>query len=86
VFDTVQRRRGQLIEKYFGKLFVEGQRAGMVRKDVPANLIIELLLNAVQAIVNPAKVQELGLTPKTAFASVLNVVLEGVLTPKGRKI
>ncbi len=86
VFDTVQRRRGQLIEKYFGKLFVEGQRAGMVRKDVPANLIIELLLNAVQAIVNPAKVQELGLTPKTAFASVLNVVLEGVLTSKGRKI
>src|SRR5438093_494123 len=32
-----------------------------------------------------AKVEELGLTPKTGFASVVKVVLEGVITPKGRK-
>ena len=36
VFKTVERRRAALIERFFGKLFVEGQRAGMVRKDVPA--------------------------------------------------
>jgi hypothetical protein len=47
--------------------------------------MIEILLAAVQAIVNPAKVEELGLTPKTAFASVIKVVLEGVITRKGRK-
>jgi AcrR family transcriptional regulator len=85
VFQKVERRRAELIERFFGKLFVEGQRAGMVRKDIPARLIIEILLAAVQAIVNPAKVEELGLTPKTAFASVIKVVLEGVLTRKGRK-
>lgn len=85
VFKTVERRRGELIERFFGKLFVEGQRAGMVRKDIPARLMIEILLAAVQAIVNPAKVEELGLTPKTAFASVIQIVLEGVRTWKGRK-
>lgn len=86
VFEKVQRHRAELIERYFGKLFVEGQRTGMFRKDVSARFMIELLLNAVQAIVNPAKVEELGLTPKTAFESVIKVVLEGVLTPQGRKI
>src|SRR6266536_2192678 len=50
-----------------------------------AELMIEILLAAVQAIVNPAKVEELGLTPKTGFASVVKVVLEGVITRKGRK-
>ena len=85
VFKIVERRRAKLIERFFGKFFVEGQRTGMVRKDLPANLMIEILLAAVQAIVNPAKVEELGLTPKTGFASVINVVLEGVLTRKGRK-
>jgi AcrR family transcriptional regulator len=85
VFKMVERRRGELIERFFGKLFVEGQRTGMVRKDIPARLMIEILLAAVQAIVNPAKVEELGLTPKTAFASVIQVVLEGVRTRKGRK-
>jgi AcrR family transcriptional regulator len=83
VFKTVERRRADLIERFFGKLFVEAQRTGMVRKDLPAKLMIEILLAAVQAIVNPAKVEELGLTPRTAFASVLRVVLDGVITNKG---
>ena len=85
VFKIVERRRADLIERFFGKLFVEGQRTGMVRKDLSAKLMIEILLAAVQAIVNPAKVEELGLTPKTGFASVIKVVLEGALTRKGRK-
>jgi AcrR family transcriptional regulator len=86
VFKTVERRRAVLIERFFGRLFVEGQRTGMVRKDLPPKLMIEILLAAVQAIVNPAKVEELGLTPKTGFASVVKVVLEGALTQKGRKV
>ena len=86
MFKIVERRRAELIQRFFGKLFVEGQRTGMVRKDLPAKLMIEILLAAVQAIVNPAKVEELGLTPKTGFASVVKVVLEGVLTRQGRKI
>ena len=36
VFKVVEQRRAALIGNYFGKLFIEGQRAGMVRKDVPA--------------------------------------------------
>src|SRR5213592_1550600 len=38
VFKTVERRRAALIERFFGKLFIVGQRTGMVRKDVPAKL------------------------------------------------
>ena len=85
VFKIVERRRAELIQRFFGKLFAEGQRTGMVRKDLRAELMIEILLAAVQAIVNPAKVEELGLTPKTGFGSVVKVVLEGVITRRGRK-
>jgi AcrR family transcriptional regulator len=85
VFKIVERRRAELIQRFFGKLFIEGQRTGMVRKDLPAKLMIEILLAAVQAIVNPAKVEELDLTPKTGFASVVKVVLEGVITRRGGK-
>ena len=85
VFKIVEGRRAALIERYFGKLFVEGQRAGMVRKDVPAKLIIEILLAMVQSIMNPAKMEELGMMPKEGFAGILKIVLEGALTTKGRK-
>ena len=85
VFKVVERRRATLIQRYFGKLFVEGQRAGMVRKDVPARLIIEILLAMVQSIMNPAKMEELEMMPKEGFAGILKIVLEGALTRKGRK-
>src|SRR5205809_4169975 len=85
VFKLVERRRAALIQRYMGKFFVDGQRLGMVRKDVPARLIIEILLAMVQSIMNPPKMEELGMTPKEGYAGILKIVLEGALTPKGRK-
>jgi AcrR family transcriptional regulator len=85
VFKLVERRRAAVIQRYFGKFFVEGQRAGMVRKDVPAKLIIEILLAMVQSIMNPAMMEELGMMPKDGFSGILKIILEGALTPKGRK-
>ena len=85
VFKLVERRRAALFERYFGKLLVDGQRAGMVRKDVPAKLIIEILLAMVQSIMNPPKMEELGMMPKEGFAGILKIILEGALTTKVRK-
>src|SRR5438105_11570453 len=86
VFEVVEQRRAALFQRYFGNLLLAGQRAGMVRKDVPANLIIEILLAIVQAIMNPPKMEELGMMPKEGFTGILKIVLEGALTPKGRKM
>ena len=85
VFKLVERRRAAVIQRYFGKFFVDGQRTGMVRKDVPAKLIIEILLAMVQSIMNPAMMEELGMMPKDGFSGILKIILEGALTPKGRK-
>ena len=85
VFKIVERRRGALIQRYFGEFFVEGQRGGMVRKDVPAKLMIEILLAIIQSIMNPPKMEELGMMPKEGFTGILKIVLEGALTSKGRK-
>jgi AcrR family transcriptional regulator len=85
VFKLVERRRAALIQRYMGKFFADGQRLGMVRKDVPAKLIIEILLAMVQSIMNPPKMEELGMMPKEGFSGILKIVLEGALTSKGRK-
>jgi AcrR family transcriptional regulator len=85
VFKLVERRRAALIQRYIGRFFVAGQRAGMVRKDVPAKLMIEILLAVVQFIINPPKMEELGMMPKEGYAGILKIILEGTLTAKGRK-
>jgi AcrR family transcriptional regulator len=85
VFKVVERRRAALIQRYMGEFFIQGQRTGMVRKDVPARLVIEMLLAMVQSIMNPSKIEELGMMPKEGYTGILKIILEGALTPKGRK-
>lgn len=85
LFRLVEEKRADLIQRYFGKLFREGRRSGMIRKDIPTWLIIEIMLAATRAVVNPQRLLELELTPKIAFSAIVTVMLEGVMTDKGRR-
>lgn len=85
LFQLVEGRRRALIKRTFGAIFSEGRKAGVLRPDVPAWLVVEILLGATEAIMNPAKMAELKITPQSGLAAILAVVLEGVVTPKGRQ-
>lgn len=80
LFQLVEDKRRDLIQRHFQKLFNEGRKAGTVRKDIPASLIIEILLGATRSLIIPEKMLELRLTPQTAFTAVLHIILEGALT------
>lgn len=84
LFQMIEQRRRELIRRYFGGLFEEGKKAGVIRTDIPTHLIIEILLGAVQAIMNPSKLMELGLSVETGYSSIIRLVLEGALVPKGK--
>jgi AcrR family transcriptional regulator len=83
LFARVQERRRKLIHHFFGQLLEEGRRAGMMRQDIPVAMLIEILVGAVDAIMHPARVEELGLTVKAGFALIISVFLEGVLIRQG---
>src|SRR5215468_7709438 len=84
LFKVVQARRREVIQRYFSKLLGEGRREGLIRKDIPVYLILEILLGAVDAIINPPRLAELGLSPTSGFSAIISVILEGALTPAGR--
>lgn len=84
LFAVVESRRRDLIQRHFGKVFMEGRRTGLIRQDIPPKLAIEILLGAVQAVMNPHKLEELGLTPKGGFTAIMRIVLEGLTTEKVR--
>jgi AcrR family transcriptional regulator len=83
LFALVQGGRRKLIQRHFGKLLNDGRKAGTIRKDIPAELLIEILVGAVDAIINPARLGELGLTPRIGFTQIISVFLEGVLVREG---
>jgi AcrR family transcriptional regulator len=83
LFALVQSGRRKLIQRHFGKLLKDGRKAGTIRKDIPVELLIEILVGAVDAIINPARLGELGLTLRTGFTHIISVFLEGVLVREG---
>lgn len=84
MFKVVETRRRELLRLHFRRLLDAGRKAGIIRTDISAELVMEILLGAVQAIMTPPKMDELGLTPKTGFTSIITVILEGVITEKER--
>ena len=84
MFKLVETRRRELIQRYFGKLFTDGRRDGIIRKDIPIQVMIEVLLGATEAIMNPQKTSELGLTPQTGYAAIISIIFDGVVTAPGR--
>lgn len=84
IFELVQTRRRELVLRFFGKLLGEGRRVGVIREDIPPELIMEVLLGAVQAIMNPPKMAQLDLTVRTGFSAIISIIFEGILTEKGR--
>jgi AcrR family transcriptional regulator len=79
LFQLVEQKRRKLIRHYFGGLFEDGKQTGMIRTDIPSHLIIEILLGAVQSIMNPTKLVELGLTVERGYSSIIRLILEGAL-------
>ncbi len=84
IWELVEGRRRDIIQRYFGKLLGAGRRAGTIRKDIPGKVVTDIILSAVQAIINPSRMEELNLTPKEGFSAIMTVILEGLITENGR--
>lgn len=81
-FKRLEQRRARLIRDHFGKLFRAGQRSGDVRADLPVRLMVETLLAAIQAIMNPTKLADLGMAPRSAFSGLIDLLLHGAVIRK----
>jgi AcrR family transcriptional regulator len=84
LFRIVEHRRRRLIRRHVGALLSSGRKAGVIRKDIPVDLLIEILLGAVESIMTPSKVTELGLTLERGYSTVIRVILEGAITRKAK--
>lgn len=85
IFDWIVKRRAAVFERCFTVVFAKGRKAGIIRPDIAPKVAIEIVLGAINGIMNPPKVAELGLTPQSAYAAIMSVFFEGVMTAQGRR-
>ncbi len=85
MFDMIKQRRNTALERFFGAILENGRKSGLIRKDLALKPTVAILVVATDAIINPAKLAELGMSPQEAYSAILTVFLDGVLTTKGRR-
>lgn len=84
IFELIKKRRSAAISRCFVAVLENGQKAGIVRKDFSLQATVEILLGATDAIINPAKLAELKMSPTEAYGAIMTLFFDGVLTTKGR--
>ena len=81
----IENVRRVVIPEIWGRLISEGRKEGLVRDDIEPAFAAELVLHAVQGVLNPESLNRLHLTPGQAYEKSINLLLGGMLTAAGRR-
>jgi len=86
VFSIVEEFRGRALPLYFGRLLMEGVESGYLRRELPPQLVVRVLVLSIQGIVRPEVIDDFKLHPSAALDAVLAILFKGILTDEGRKV
>jgi AcrR family transcriptional regulator len=81
----IEELRYRNIPRVFGRIFAQGQAAGMIRSDLDAAFVIEFWRAAINGVMHPASLERLALSPDKAFEKGIDLFFAGLLTTAGRK-
>ncbi len=84
IWERIEKFRRKQIETNVWKLFVEGTRMGAIRGDIPPQILVLMHANLVQSMINPEVLSQVPFSVTDVFETIHRVVLEGILTAKGR--
>lgn len=84
IYKLVDNYRMRAIPAIFGKVFEEGRQMGLMREDMPKELVIEMLRVCVQNIINPEVLTRLDLPLRKAFEMILDMFFNGIMTAEGK--
>jgi len=84
-FAIIEKARGEMIPRQFGKLFAEGVASGDLRPDLDLPLLQRVLVTLVQTIVRPETMAELQCGPNVLMSRILNLFFVGILSEQGRR-
>lgn len=66
------------------ELMRQGREQGFIRDDINLEIIVMSYVGAVHYVLNPASLSKLPVGSAQAFANLVKVIYEGILTPEGR--
>lgn len=85
VWAGIDEFRTKMMNKNFKKLIDQGKREGLI-VDLPTEVLITILVSSVRGVVNPEFIMHNKFSFKQAMDITFEVLMNGMLTEKGREI
>ena len=77
--------RKERLHGFLSKVILQGQKEELVEK-FPPPIIIEIFISSVRSVINPYFLTSSDLSYQLAEKSVFDILLNGILTKKGKKV
>lgn len=85
LWQDIEEFRTRNIEKLWKNIFDQGKKEGYII-DYPSEIMVQVIISAMQGIINPNFLINHNLSIKDAFEITFGMLINGVLTDSGKKI
>jgi AcrR family transcriptional regulator len=84
LWKRIDEFRTKRLQESFKKIWREGLEQGVVRDDVPEDIMTLALVGALRSVINPEVLSQHSFSSKEALEAVFKIVFQGTLTENGK--
>lgn len=85
LWEEIDKFRTKMATKNILRIIAQGKKEELII-DHPSEIIITIIMSSVQAVINPQFVMNHNISIQSAGKITLDIVFNGILTKKGRKL
>lgn len=85
LWDSLEEFRGKLIKNLWEDIINQGKREGHI-VDRPNDIIVTVIISSIRSVINPVFLLNHNYSINEAFRITFDVLIKGLLTPKGLKV
>ncbi|MCF8260109.1 MAG: TetR/AcrR family transcriptional regulator [Melioribacteraceae bacterium] len=85
VWEMADEIRSKIIKRNFAKIIEDGKKEEVI-KNYNTELMLSVLVGAIREVVNPKYIIENNLTIQNTIDEVVGIIIDGMLTEKGKQI
>lgn len=85
LWEEIEKFRAEIIENFWLNILEQGKKEGYIH-DYPNYIMINIIIASIQKIINPSFLLEQNLSINSAFELTFKILINGLLTEKGRKV
>lgn len=85
LWNQIDEMRTKVLSLNMKRIIEQGQAEGFII-DTSSDVLINVFVTSIRGIVNPETIITNNLSPASAAQSIIEILMNGILTPKGKKI